>query len=289
MDSIRPRPQRPSWQNLQPGQINNIHNQWNVAVNNRQNNFHQWNQLHPDRFHYWNGWGAGVRHGWNTLPAHRPWFTGSWWNNHHFAHGWWHYGYLNRPWGYWWGVSTWPAIATWFTPWGWNQDNYYYYDYGSEGNVDYEGSRVYIDGQDVCSADEFAQSAADLASVEPPADDQQAAEADWLPLGTFSLSTSPDDTDFTRLIQLAVNKEGIISGTLYNTKTDRTATLQGKVDKETQRVAIMNVDRPEVVIETGLYNLTQDEAPAVIHFGTSKSEQALLVRLEEPAEGADAP
>jgi hypothetical protein len=49
---------------------------------------------------------------------------------------------------------------------------------------------------------------------------------------------------------------------------------------------MMMADRTDVVLETGLYNLTQEEAPAMIHFGAEKSEQALLVRLEEPEEGS---
>ena len=35
-----------------------------------------------------------------------------------------------------------------------------------------------------------------------------------------------------------------------------------------------------VVAETGLYNLTQEEAPVLIHFGTERTENYLLVRLE---------
>jgi hypothetical protein len=35
-----------------------------------------------------------------------------------------------------------------------------------------------------------------------------------------------------------------------------------------------------------LYNLTKDEAPALIHFGTEKTQQWLLVRMDDPeAEG----
>jgi hypothetical protein len=38
-----------------------------------------------------------------------------------------------------------------------------------------------------------------------------------LPLGTFAVSSGVQDVDPTRVIQLAVNKQGVISGTLYNT------------------------------------------------------------------------
>jgi hypothetical protein len=111
-----------------------------------------------------------------------------------------------------------------------------------------------------------------------------AAAADWLPLGTFALSTSPDDDDLSRMVQLAVNKQGILAGTFHNTKTDATATVQGRVDKDTQRAAMMLAERPEVILETGLFNLTQAEAPAMIHFGEDRLEPAVLIRLEEPEE-----
>lgn len=130
-------------------------------------------------------------------------------------------------------------------------------------------------------------SAMDLATVEPPESEEVAAESEWMPLGTFTISTSEDDTDPTRVVQLAVNKEGIISGTLYNIDTDQSQSIQGQVDKETQRVAFRIGESEDVVAETGLYNLTQDEVPLLIHFGTDRVENYLMVRLEEPEESAD--
>ena len=40
-------------------------------------------------------------------------------------------------------------------------------------------------------------------------------------------------------------------------------------------------DKSQTVVETGLYNLTKDEAPALLHFGTEKTQQWLLVRLAD--------
>ena len=39
-------------------------------------------------------------------------------------------------------------------------------------------------------------------------------------------------------------------------------------------------DNTTEVVETGLYNLTKDEAPCLIHFGKDKTEQWLLVRVQ---------
>ena len=35
------------------------------------------------------------------------------------------------------------------------------------------------------------------------------------------------------------------------------------------------------MIETGIYNLTKDEAPTLVHFGKDKTEQWLLVRVKQ--------
>jgi hypothetical protein len=40
----------------------------------------------------------------------------------------------------------------------------------------------------------------------------------------------------------------------------------------------------KIVVETGLYNLTQNEAPVLVHFGPEKVETYLLVRLQDPEE-----
>jgi hypothetical protein len=87
--------------------------------------------------------------------------------------------------------------------------------------------------------------------------------------------------------QLAVDKQGTIAGTYYNTSTDKSLPVQGSVDKKTQRAAWTVGDKKTTVVETGVYNLTQDEAPAVIHFGNQRQQTWLLVRLEDPEPGSD--
>ncbi len=37
-------------------------------------------------------------------------------------------------------------------------------------------------------------------------------------------------------------------------------------------------------MEVGIFNLTKDTAPALVHFADGQTQQALLVRLEEPKE-----
>jgi hypothetical protein len=47
-------------------------------------------------------------------------------------------------------------------------------------------------------------------------------------------------------------------------------------------VAFTVGDNQKTVLEVGLYNLTKDEAPALLHFGKDRTEQWLLVRMQQP-------
>ena len=121
-----------------------------------------------------------------------------------------------------------------------------------------------------------------MATVPPPPEDVNLEEEEWLPLGTFAVSSNEKDLEPSRVLQLAVNRDGIISGTLYNESTDQAESIQGQVDKETQRVAFRVGESEDVIVESGLYNLTQEEAPVLVHFGTDRVEDWLLIRLEAP-------
>jgi hypothetical protein len=59
--------------------------------------------------------------------------------------------------------------------------------------------------------------------------------------------------------------------------------VQGRVDKETQRVAFTIGDKSDVVMETGIYSLTQPQTPVLVHYGADRTENYLLVRLDPPA------
>ncbi len=278
---------RPSWVNINRNQYNVINTRWRNQIGG----LHGWASTHPSRIGYWNRWGNNVRFRWNGHRYHNRWFTRDWWYGHPGGVCRWHYyhRFNYHPWGYWWRRPAWGVATSWFA-WSapaavWSQP--VYYDYGAGGNVVYQDNSVYVDGQPVATADEFAQSAAALATVAPPASDEQAAETEWLPLGTFAMSTSEKDVEPTRVIQLAVNKAGVVAGTIYNRETDEAYAIQGQVDKDTQRVAFRFGESETTVAETGLYNLTQDEAPLLVHFGTDRVENYVLVRLEQPEEDGD--
>jgi hypothetical protein len=87
-------------------------------------------------------------------------------------------------------------------------------------------------------------------------------------------------------LQLAVSKQGVINGTVQNTATDTAQPIEGMVDKETQRAAWAIQGKSSPIMETGLGNLTQDTTPALVHFADGTTQQWLLVRLDQPKEGA---
>lgn len=274
---------RPGWAQIGNNTQINITNNFNNVFTRPANN--NWWSCGADRLNYWNGWGNSVRHHWGYYHQCHNWFNYGWWYSHpHSLCGWhYHYHIYNYPPYYWWTVPTWNSLTTWFT-WGnyptavWRQP--VYYDYGSGGNVTYQNNTVYVAGQPIASARDYAMSAAALATVPPPKSAAEAEAAEWLPLGTFAVATSREDVDPTRVVQLAVSKSGIVAGTFYNPDTDQAQTVQGQVDKETQRVAVRIGDNENLVVETGLYNLTQDDAPLLVHFGPDHTENWLLVRLE---------
>ena len=84
------------------------------------------------------------------------------------------------------------------------------------------------------------------------------------------------------MFQLAVNKEGIIRGNYYDALMDTSTEVYGSVDPKTQRAAWTIGDKKTTVFETGIYNLTKDQTPVLVHFGKDKTQQWLLVRVEKP-------
>ncbi|MDX1947654.1 MAG: hypothetical protein SFU86_19810 [Pirellulaceae bacterium] len=243
----------------------------------------RWVERNPSRIQHWNGWGADFRT--NYRYSRYPYFGHNFWNGRNLigvnlgVHGG-RWGYQpwagGRPWWYWYGTPAWTVFAGWY---GWNRP--YYYDYGPGGNVVYQQDQVYVNQQPVGTPDDYAQSAAALAAVDAELIAATPA-ADWQALGTFMIVTSEQEKDPARMIQLAVSQKGLISGSMYNRETDKAYSVQGRVDPETQRVAFTFGDRDDIVLETGLYNLTRQEAPVLVHFGPNKTATYVFVRLPEP-------
>jgi hypothetical protein len=211
-------------------------------------------------------------------------FTPQWWRDHpNMAQAYWqNFGKYQYARNHWWRHAGWAALGGWVAGSSWSSPAYY--DYG-EG-IYYEDEQVYMNGKPVANAEEYYQQASDLATSAPP---PQASEQEWLPLGVFAVSRQQAG-DSNVLLQLAVDKNGVIAGTYYNTTTEVSRPIRGKVDKKTQRAAWTFSDgkNTDIVMETGLFNLTQDQTEALVHFGKEKTQKWLLVRLDQPKDDQSA-
>jgi hypothetical protein len=185
---------------------------------------------------------------------------------------------LNRPYRW----ATWAAITSWF-PWGWDEAQYYYYG----ENIYYQDDTVYYGDQAVANSAEYAQQAQTIATSGAGVP-EETQEADWLSLGVFAIT--PDGQASgpapTLYLQLQVNKDGIITGTRQDLGTNNVQQIEGVVDKKSQRSAWTVVGKSWPVMETGISSLTQDQAPALVHFEDGQTQQWLLVRMDDPDGGS---
>jgi hypothetical protein len=178
-----------------------------------------------------------------------------------------------------WNTATWADAAAWIGC----APQYYGYNYGDD--IVYTDGDVYYGGQNAGTSQQYYQEAADLAgggAANPPDTSQ------WLPLGVFGLmpegSKTPD-----MVFQLSVDKQGVIRGNYYDQVTQTNLPVTGQVDKKNQRVAwsvnsVKAGSGKGIVVETGLYNLTQNDSTALVHYGPDKTQQDVLVRMQQPGQ-----
>jgi hypothetical protein len=172
------------------------------------------------------------------------------------------------------------AVTGWFVG-RWTQP--VYYSYGSGGTVYYENNVVYVDGQEYGTPEQYYEDTSQLAASVPEITETQAEEMEWMPLGVFAI-TQEDVNATNMLLQLAVDKDGVIGGTFYNESTEVAHPVEGMVDQKTQRAAWRTADgtNENVVMETGIYNLTQDEVSVLVHFGPETTQTWTMVRVDLP-------
>jgi hypothetical protein len=172
-----------------------------------------------------------------------------------------------------WGAATWPSVGAWC---GFDGAPPVDYDYGN--TIRYQGDQVYDGDQPIATADQYYQQASALAESRPAPD---ADAAEWTPLGVFGLVKGAE-SDPHYVMQLAVHKSGAVAGNYCDVLSGASVPVRGAVDKRTQRVAWTVGDNKTTVGETGIYNLTKEQSPALIHLGKDKTQQWTLVRLEPP-------
>jgi hypothetical protein len=213
----------------------------------------------------------GAQAGYVRGGYHGAYFTGGWYRAHPVA--WvaprWRVANV-------WVAPTWPAVAGYCsitTP-------PVLYQYGS--NVVIQNDVVYVNGEQAASAEQYAGQALGFADRGRQAQPAQGGE--WQPLGVFGL-TQGDEKVAQHIFQLAVDATGVVRGNYYDAVADNTLPVYGSVDARTQRLAWSIGDKQTTVFETGLYNLTLEETTVLVHYGKERTDQMMLVRLEQPPEG----
>ena len=216
---------------------------------------------------YMTGHAATIRRGFGYYGAFRP----GWYGLH--PNCWTAVGWAA---GYAWTAASWASVAAYCSipaaPIN--------YDYGD--TVVIQGNNVYQNGQDLGSAADYATQATDIADK-----GQQAAapkDAEWKPLGVYAL-TQGDEQQSDYVFQLAINKAGVIRGNYYDGLMDTTTEVYGSVDPKSQRAAWTIGKKNDRVFEAGISNLASDECPVLIHIGKDRTQQWMLVRMKQPADG----
>jgi hypothetical protein len=201
--------------------------------------------------------------------------------NHPFIY-WWTYMWTRHPIWSWWRVTMPYRWASWSSVTGWCG---YSGSYAQSVQYEYTDDGVYANGQEVQVDDGYTQQARQLAKagadlLKQKIDAQEAEKLEWLPLGVFSLCDSEVGNP-TIFLQLAISREGIIAGSYANTQTNENLSVQGGADRESTRIAFTCGSHDDVVVETGLYNVTEDQSSAMIHYAGTRQNR-LLVRMAPP-------
>jgi hypothetical protein len=222
---------------------------------------------------------------WDDDDERRP-FRRNWWNRYAFI-GWpiyspWRYTWWHDHPHYWWTWTPGHRLTNWFV-FGW--DRPYYWNYGPSGHIYYQDNYIYQAGRPYLPVNQYYQQIHQLAHSVPQIGLEQAERMEWAPLGVFAMTRSDADLPDARVVQVAVSREGVISGTYYNKELDQVHPISGMVDEQTQKVAWHFADghNPPLVMETSIYNLTQPETTMLVHYGPNDAPEVWqLVRLEQP-------
>lgn len=211
--------------------------------------------------------GSAVRGNWNHYDA---FYGRDWWDRYPGA--WWYGGWGGY--GYGWNWATWDDMIGLM---GLSAASADYYDYGD--TITYNNNNVYYGSNPVATTTEYYNQAQQLASS---GNNKPEKALNWKPLGVYALSQS-NSTNSNVVFQLAIDKNGDIGGNYYNELSNQVLQVKGKVDKKNQRVAFTVGTNTSVVYDTGLGNLLSAQAPCLVHFGAKRTEQWMLVRLQQPA------
>lgn len=132
------------------------------------------------------------------------------------------------------------------------------------------------------ATDEAASEETDEASTATEVGTTAAAPAvdpsQWLSLGVFAVAPQ-GQSDANQIVQLAVDKKGIVQGTFFDAITGADQSLAGAVEPTSYNVTFSVGSAKEVVFRTTIENLTREQAPLVLTFGDGRQQQWTSVRL----------
>ncbi|MDR1054110.1 MAG: hypothetical protein LBL39_08035 [Planctomycetaceae bacterium] len=251
-----------------------------------------------------------INHVRKNFHGYNNYWTRDWYRQHPAS---WHP--ISVPDRKWWHRPYWYDTCDWFDTvfltsflWSGTSNTYVYYPYYYGNNVVYSGDMVYVNGIPYVNSAEYYRQALELSQtadalvkaetendpqtivINQPEQINPQNDDTWLPMGTFAfLTLENENTDGTPdiaqpIIQIATNKLGQIRGNFVDEKNNIIRQMIGAVDPKTQRVALRFVDNDKEVWECGLWNLTQDTLPVLIHYDEKRVEQKTLVRLVNDAE-----
>ncbi len=210
-------------------------------------------------------------HNWNNLARHP--FTPAWYAAHPNAWRWTH------PYADLWVAATAVGLASWlsvpYVPTG-------------TSTVIYEGPTTVVNeesGQATIPPEQPPTETADNVNRDAFALAKRGQtdvpkDAEWMPLGVFSLRPTGQQ-DSTRVIQLAVSREGIVRGSQFDTLTEDTANVQGAVDKKSLRIAWTIGSKTGAAFEAALGDLTRPQSSVTVHFPDGKSTAWEMVTIEK--------
>jgi len=229
-----------------------------------------------------------VRRDWSSRRDRDQLFGSNWWGGNRRGNYWNFWGgyasRYNRPW-YWWSGATGPRLGSWIA---FDWPTPYYWDYGRGEYIYCDDGIVYVNGRWYEPAPVYYDQTVRLIQQAPILTAESAATLEWMPLGVFAVT--PDgsaNADVT--VQLAVTKDGVIGGTVFEPNGGAAYNVQGTVDKRSQRaVWSYRDDRDQrIVMETSIYNLTQPAATGMVHYSPNDMRIVELVRLEQPDQGPE--
>ena len=181
--------------------------------------------------------------------------------------------YSSKPEFAWWQGSPWPVLIRALGM----KDEVQGFKYSNDQNIAFQNDIIYVNGQPVSSYEDFVSSARALANTHA---DSKMDRTAWYPLGTFAVSSDPDQRSSSQAIQLAMDGVGNISGVYVNWPQGHVLPISGSVDTNSQRVAFNIGGSDDIVVETGLANLTDEYSRVWVHLPNSHSQTWLITRIK---------